>query len=235
MQCVDMDVNDLRSVVRMIPREVREILKQCAHTSVAGGFVRDTICGEKPSDIDIFGPHVDTLKVAAMELAATYNGRCITTNNAITVVTPARSTVQFITRWTYPTVEESIQLFDFTMCKAAVFWRGGWCGIVDRRFYQDVAARRLTYTNPQREEEPGGSMLRAAKFLRRGWRVPFGDLGKIMARMEARLDHNKLSAAPDSEREALVGQVFAGLLLEVDPLTPLDGYTVAEEHEPEGL
>lgn len=231
-----MTKHDLVSVLRMIPIEVRDLMK-AGELAVGGGFIRDTIIGEEPSDIDLFGADSRGLTLCAANLAATatWNGRVITTPNACTVVALGRRTVQFITRWTYPTPSENMAMFDFTMAQATVYWskrEQAWVGLVGDRFYQDCAARRLCYTSPMRQEEPGGSMLRAFKFARRGWRIAPEDLSKVMARMAMAIKTVRLPPDP-ANREEHIAEVFSGLLRDVDPMTPIDGRTIAEENEPE--
>lgn len=56
--------NDVRYVVQRLPRDIREMLSTHAgKVFVGGGFVRATIAGEVPSDIDVFGHEVDPLLV----------------------------------------------------------------------------------------------------------------------------------------------------------------------------
>src|SRR3546814_4873776 len=74
-------------------------------------------------------------------------------------------TVQFITRWTFDNAADLVASFDFTVCQAAI-WRnrlGEWKSLISNSFYIDLAGRRLVYTAPEPQEEPGGSMLRVIK------------------------------------------------------------------------
>src|SRR3546814_3214275 len=88
-------------------------------------------------------------------------------------------TIQFITRWTFPRAADLWASFDFTVCQAAV-WRtpdGHWCSTCIDRFYVDLAARRLVYTSPVRDEEASGSMLRVIKYVKRGYSIQVDSLG----------------------------------------------------------
>ena len=51
---------------------------------------------------------------------------------------------------------------------------GEYVGLCNIRFYPDLAARRLVYTSPLRNEDAGGSILRVLKFYQRGYRIPHG-------------------------------------------------------------
>jgi hypothetical protein len=94
-------------------------------------------------------------------------------------------TVQFIHRWTYATPEALLESFDFTIACAA-FWFDKklslWKSLCDDSFYEDLAAKRLVYTSPDRHEEAGGSLLRAFKFANRGFRLPIPSLAAVLAR-----------------------------------------------------
>ena len=60
---------DLQHVVSRLPKDVTKLIKERA-LFLGGGFVRATIAGEKPADIDLFGATKDQLEAAARALAA---------------------------------------------------------------------------------------------------------------------------------------------------------------------
>ena len=224
--------NDVRYVVQRLPRDIRDMLgEHGCKVFVGGGFIRATIAGEVPSDIDIFGHDKAYLESVADLFARNRPGAKIhRTKNAITVLTPDRLPVQFITRWTFGTAEALVASFDFTVCQAAV-WRTGkfadspWCSAVGEGFYVDLAGRRLVYTSPVRDEEAGGSMLRVLKYVKRGYTIQVASLGKVIGRLTAAVDR-------DPRRSGLpTGTIIAGLLREVDPLLVIDGLDVVDDHE----
>ena len=51
---------DLHFVMSRLPHDVRSMVKENG-LFLAGGFIRATIAGEKPSDIDLFGATKDLL------------------------------------------------------------------------------------------------------------------------------------------------------------------------------
>lgn len=53
-------------------------------------------------------------------------------------------------------------------------WRS-WC---HERFYRDTAAHRLTYLG---SDEPGASMLRVLKFVRKGYSISPEQLSRVIA------------------------------------------------------
>jgi hypothetical protein len=214
---------DANWVVRRLPKNVRELCER--HDSrliIAGGFIRACIANEQANDIDIFSPSIGLAEEAAKELAN--GGEVLTTDNAFTL-TGTKLSVQFIHRWTFDTAEAAIQSFDFTIARAAVYYHdGSWCSLCDERFYPDLAARRLVYCSPIRNEDAGGSMLRVLKFYQRGYRIPLDSLGAVIARlMMAVKDRDDLG-------EPFIAKVVTGLLREVDPsiTAGADSYLPAE-------
>lgn len=227
--------NDLRYVVTRLPKDVRQILTEHpGKLFMGGGFIRATVAGEEPSDIDLFGHNKEHLESVARILADRRPGsRIHKTKNAITLITPNRMPVQFITRWTFENAIDLVASFDFTVCQAAI-WRTGnqsnsaWTSSVGDAFYVDLAGRRLVYTRPIREEEAGGSMLRVLKYVKRGYSIQVTSLGAVIGRIAWKLRDSSLTGSEEG-----TGQVIAGLLREVDPLTVVDGFDVVDEHEPD--
>lgn len=227
--------NDLRYVVQRLPKDVRQLLSEHpGKLFVGGGFVRATIAGETPSDIDLFGHDKEVLASIANILASRRgNAKQHKTGNAITLLTPDRLPVQFITRWTFDTAQALTQSFDFTVCQAAI-WRGGagvsndpWRSCIGAQFYVDLAGRRLVYTSPVRDEEAGGSLLRVIKYVKRGYSIQVSSLGNVVARLAWKVGESRLAATEEG-----MGVVLGGLLREVDPLLVIDGFDVVDDHEP---
>jgi hypothetical protein len=230
---------DLPYVVRRIPKLVRELLQSSDRIFLGGGFIRDTIAGLPVKDVDLLGSSQMGLKAAAEELKAKYaadGGAKVVlheTDNAITLLAPPRTPVQFITRWTFDNPAAAMESFDFTVCQAVIFFGDGiWQSRCSERFYPDLAARRLVYTYPQREEEAGGSLMRVRKFLGRGWNIQADSLGGVVARLAQKIEWSKLSADRYDTKdgfEKAVGAVVAGLLREVDPLLIVNGLELIED------
>jgi len=229
--------NDLGFVVRRLPKDVRDLLSKFQGTLfLGGGFIRAVVAGEEPNDIDLFGTSPDHIKKIADELQESRGGekncRLHRTKNAITVISIGRITVQFITRWTFSTPEDVFKSFDFTVCQAAIYRDGAgkqspWRSKVSPAFYIDLAAKRLVYTSPKREEEAGGSMLRVLKYVRRGYVIQVDSLALVIARLTAAVR----SADVDVSDENATGWVINGLLQEVDPSIAVDGLDVVDDHE----
>ena len=103
---------------------------------------------------------------------------------------------------------------------AAVWWTGsGWSSVCHDRFYEDLAAKRLVYLSPERNEDAGGSLLRLLKFHRRGYSAPLWSVGAVVARMLGGVDKDSgMMHGTEGQRAA----VITGLLREVDPLRAMD-------------
>jgi len=227
----------LRHITQKIPRDIRELMSQHPRKCiVGGGFVRDVVAGIDPSDVDVFSDSKERSELMAKDLVAKRGEgtRMHTTQNAITVLTNNRLPVQFITRWAYSEPRLVLDSFDFTVCQAAV-WRCGpgsndaWVGWHGGGFYRDLAAKNLVYTSPKREEEAGGSLLRAIKFLRRGYRIQVTSIARLVERLSSAAE-----VMADSRMNCTRMDAMDMLLREVDPLMVIDGLDVEDDHATEG-
>jgi hypothetical protein len=208
---------DVAWIVRRLPDDVREILKTArGGIFIAGGFLRACVAGEKASDVDLFSETPLVAQMVADSLAKARGRKVYKTDNALTIGGPLP--VQFIHRWTFQSPRECVESFDFTIARAAV-WSDGtdWHSCCDEAFYPDLAAKRLRYRSPVREEAPAGSMLRILKFYQRGYRIPLDSLADVMGRMYRAIDMDtRLANAPGG-----IERVLIGMLHEVDPLIDL--------------
>lgn len=230
--------NDVAFVASRIPRDVREWIWENG-LSIGGGFIREVISGGEIRDIDVFGSSKEGLRFALRTLKARreqagYKCRIIETANADTLLTEGRKTVQVIHRWLYESHEKVVPSFDFTVC-AAVIWRAheqgnsAWYSCTHDDFYQDLAAKRLVYTSPDRNEDAGGSLLRAFKFIKRGYNIQSNSLGKVLARLNSVIRPDSWATNDESQ----MGRVLTGLLREVDPGFVVDGIEPVGEKDSE--
>lgn len=217
--------HDLQWCLRRAPRRLLEAMKKHGDTMfVAGGFIRSCISNERVNDIDCFTSTKEHAKAIALDLADGEEKRVHETDNAFTIRGYSVS-IQFVHRWTFTNPEQCIESFDFTIAKAAFWWKadpldekhgGKWGCLCDRDFYADLAAKRLIYTSPVRNEDAGGSLLRVLKFYQRGYRIPLDSMGAVIARLTQALRLEDV-AHGDRLNEAKVAKVLTGLLREVDP------------------
>lgn len=219
---------DLHRVVSHLPSDLIEQIKLTLSVVVAGGFIRDLIAGERIRNIDVFGVTKETLSMVATNLKTIRNGRLHFTDNAITLLSPPRMPIQFITRWLFMSSADILASFDFTICQALVRWdtlNNKWMGECGSMFYHDLASKRLRYTNPVREEEAGGSMLRVIKFVEKGYHISPESLGKVIGRLVGKVDFERLENGRTD-----IGSIITGLLREVDPLKIVDGVEMRDDH-----
>lgn len=213
---------DLLFAVRRMPNPLKDLMKKNpGKIVVAGGFIRSVITGEEVQDIDLFTNAPENAPIFANELVANgKNWSLYKTDNAITI-RGSRPTLQIIHRWTFPTPESILPSFDFTIAKAAIWFQDGWKSLCDDNYYADLAAKRLVYTNPIRDEAAGGSMLRVLKFYQRGYRIPLDSLSDVIARLVNGVDIEKVYQGRRLNLQE-TSKVICGLLREVDPLTDPD-------------
>lgn len=228
---MQLNKDDLRNVVLHLPKDVREQMKRRpAKLFLGGGFIRAVIANEKISDIDLFGHDKDVLIAIGNKLAIDRGDtKTHVTKNAMTVLTENRLPIQLITRWLFEKPEDLANSFDFTVCQSVVYYKDGkWHSIVNESFYSDLAAKRLRYTYPQREEEAGGSMLRVMKYVKRGYSISPESLGGVMARVtKALTDHGNFPFGQEKE----IAKLTQAKLREVDPLLIIDGLHIEDDHE----
>lgn len=179
--------NDLDWALRKIPNSLKyQIEKDLKYHPylIAGGFIRSCVSGERINDIDVFTHS----KEAAQNFADKFcsRNRQFVSENAISFNVEG-SNVQVIYKWTFNSPEEIIAHFDFTIAQA-VLWcidKNKWNSMISDNFYQDLAAKRLVYTNPD-NPEAGGSMLRMIKFVRRGYNPTLTTIAQIIGNLAER-------------------------------------------------
>lgn len=232
---------DVHHVLGRLPRDVRDALRADPRLMLAGGFIRAVIAQERPSDIDLFGADPALLEATATRIiegriAKGEVSRRHNTDNAITVFGGERLPIQFITRWTFSSLAQVVDSFDFTVCQAGIAFDptlGQFISACADDFYPDLAARRLTYTSPSGSEDAGGSLLRVIKYVRRGYSIQVKSLGAVCSRLYSGIRPESAAITDEGERASVLG----GLLREVDPLLVIDGVDIAPEdhHNPERI
>lgn len=235
----ELNPHDLNWAVRLLPVRLRnQMIKYGPRLVLGGGYIRSTVSGEKPNDLDLFTQTPEDAKLFAKELADEAKKKPYETGNALSVKLSPRHFVQYIHRWSFPTPQYLIESFDFTIaCSALWFESGKWTSLIDDEFYADLAAKRLVYRSPLRNEDSGGSLLRVLKFYQRGFRIPLDSLGAVLARLVDGVDLRGISTTKDNGEnfrfESIIGDttekrwasVITGLLREVDPQIDPDHFS----------
>ena len=203
---------DLEKAVRLLPETVRNVV-MTHNITVAGGFLRCVVNKERIKDIDIFSPTKEQALAAHKDLLERNAGKevkIVETKNAISIRNVEGRFVQFITRWSYPDPETLLNSFDFTIARAAIWYdkdKGIWDSLIDENFYADVAAKRLNFLAPVRQEDPAGSLLRVLKFVKKGYNIPSKSLAGVVARVAKAAERQSIdSRNPYSFLAAPYGQ-----------------------------
>lgn len=235
-----LDKQDLNWVLRTLPRAVVELMQaNGTRIILSGGYIRSAVSGERANDIDLFCKTAEDAKLFAETLAGGKK-KVFETGNAYSIRKVGGYFVQFIHRWTYDNPEEILESFDFTIaCASAWYARdpdetqsSPWHSLVDDNFYSDLAAKRLVYRAPKRNEDAGGSMLRVLKFYQRGFRIPLDSLGAVIARLVDGVEYKQVEVVAGVGESSIGGatteerwaKIITGLLRVVDP-------AVDPEHE----
>lgn len=213
-----LDEMDCLWLRKRTPKVVLDAMRKHAGKVVcAGGFIRSCIANEDVNDIDLFVPDKEFGLTLANSLLSDSRRKLITTDNAYTILGP-HAPIQVIHRWTFDSPEKVVESFDFTIARGA-FWYSAapeaispfFESLCADNFYSDLAAKRLVYTCPNRNEDAGGSMLRVLKFYQRGYRIPLDSLGRVMARLDRAIKRT------GDDSEEYIAKIITGLLREVDP------------------
>lgn len=227
----ELSQKDLVFVMSRVPKDVRRLMKE-EKLWLGGGFIREVIAGGEPKDIDLFGQSQEQMKTALGKLKASreneYGSKCRihSSDNADTLLTEGKYPVQVIHRWIYEKPYQVVDSFDFSVCAAVIYYdeNGFIRSAIHNGFYMDLAARRLVYTSPQRNEDAGGSLLRVLKFIKRGYNIQTFSLGAVIARLNA-----GVRASGVATTEEGMARIYTSLLKEVDPQLVVDGIDVIDE------
>lgn len=197
-----------RKVESTLPRALMEVLDEFRGlVYIAGGFLRDLQCGQRPNDIDLWitSKVNATMLTTALRRAATRDiGYEPTVSESCFANTLYGwpNPVQVIFSWRYDSVAELLNDLDFRCCRAVYHWSeeaGQWVVTADHSFAQDCRERLLVYVAPEgRVESKANSLLRVVEFAQRGWYIDAENLGKVTLRATA-----GLPADPAEAQQAL--------------------------------
>lgn len=203
---------DRWSTVRRLPNALRLMMEaEAGKVFIGGGYIRSCVSGEPVNDIDVFTTSAAESERLSKEISADVHKA----PNSYTLILDGTH-IQFIHRWGFTDPRVCIESFDFTVAKAIIWYSltdRKWMTMCEPRFYGDLAAKRLVYTCPQRNEDAGGSLLRVLKFYQRGYRIPLDSLGAVVARIVQGIKPNQCNITD----EKAVAKILTGLLREVDP------------------
>ena len=202
---------DVQKIVDQLPMGLMELMVT-EDIFLAGGAIRAIIAGEEVKDFDLFTRSAEKAREYAERLSEVFNNEdYLATENAFTVKDDLGSIpdIQFIHRWTFSNKWGLIGSFDYTIAQAAIWFENGdWKSVATPSFYDDLEAKQLVYTAPDREEEPGGSLLRMRKFLRMGYDISSYDMAKVISRLLNGVDLNQLADFKENERSSIINDLL---------------------------
>lgn len=167
-------VEDVIRVLKAIPKELICLLENWdTKLAITGGFIRDIVRGDKPSDIDIAAVDETAAREAAAVLCKEVGGK--TTFAKAHTVTGYRYPIQIFKAFDSTTPQTSYTKHDFT-CNGAAVWHGdkalgfnGWMSAHCGFFYPDVAAKRIRILDTQ--QNYGNCVYRMMKMVHKGYHI----------------------------------------------------------------
>lgn len=172
---------DVSTCLSAVPEEVRSVLIEFPQSVVlAGGLIRATVSDEQISDIDLFTSYPEVAKEVELRLRGLGPA---SQRQGVATIYAKPFPIQVIVRQPFEDPAALIGSFDFTICRAAL-WSDGqaWRSLSSIFFYLDVAAKRLRYCSPAREEEASSGLLRVLHFYRKGYRIGISSFAQVLAR-----------------------------------------------------
>lgn len=138
---------------------------------ISGGCFASILCDYPIADVDIFSSNItETLNYFVNDL----NWNKISENNDVVNFDVNNIKIQVIKRYTYKTMEDNLNDFDFSIVRAA------WNGIDfihDSMFFQDLVDRRLIITSLKR---PQHTLIRSYKYVGRGFTLSHQEQYKLI-------------------------------------------------------
>lgn len=170
---------DLGRVIGRLPKAYATQLK-LGRGILAGGFIRSVLAGEEVKDIDIYcspAMKVNWGMCKKVISATPFPFGQTIRHEGVSVP------LQVITGIDHSTPADLLATFDFTICKAVVWYDvagKSWRSLCDVKFYLDLATKRLRYEAPKEHKYAGASLLRMRKFIKRGYHIPASSLAQMV-------------------------------------------------------
>jgi hypothetical protein len=199
----------------LIPDDLRAGLMAAGpRAAIAGGFLRTVgtqiwfsrMGGPEaaPKDIDVFVDSDDGISVVSVPLRqecdwVRYDRSCTIRREGVPI--------QVIGEWEFGHPAELIDMFDFSVIRAAMWWDGSaWVGIATSTWRRDINCREANYNTTA--PNPSGTLTRIARFAQLGYNIPDGSLASIAVRATEqaqqfaarRYPHRKMEPAEALER-----------------------------------
>jgi hypothetical protein len=167
----------VREVLGALPEGVVEVMRNAGPSiTLAGGFIRATLAGETPRDVDLFVNEHDKAQ-RLIQCFETEQKNVFRSDNAFTQKTPGvECPIQAVFRWSFVQPTELLNFFDFSIACAAI-WHNGtrFTSVARIEFEGDVKAKTLRFMHPERPkglDDLNASFARAHKFFGLGYEPP---------------------------------------------------------------
>lgn len=150
---------------------------------IAGGCLRDLFSiGHITSDIDVFFPNRKEVAKAIKALRKN-KVKCGFHNKQLANFYYKKQKIQIIKSFLYPTVQDIINDFDFTVCSVAYDGKAFYC---HDGFFYDLAAKRLMINHVRL---PLNTLSRVVKYVKKGYTICNANL-LILSKEIAKTDFN---------------------------------------------
>lgn len=180
----ELDPRDLLKVVNSLPKPLYTALSK-RDIYVCGGYIRAVVAGETPRDIDVFAKAPIDVDRATKDIGRSPK----VSSNSHTVQLDSGPPIQFIISTYYPSAQDCIKSFDFTVCQAGVWCYPNnkgefkWHSVCSDRFYQDLASKRLAVNPDMDQIKAGSTMMRVLRYSKMGYTIGREDLAVVIAKM----------------------------------------------------
>jgi hypothetical protein len=157
---------------------------------IAGGALRDWVCHRKSlSDIDCWFPDMQAIHAATEEAKKVWT---LTKETAATInwKTENGKWVQFVKKTFYPSLQATIEAFDFTACCLGVDREGN--VLCHQDALGDIALRRLAFNQIL---FPTSTFKRMAKYCEKGFRICPDQQSILLAALKKELAESTIELA----------------------------------------
>lgn len=178
--------DDLRRIVFALPEEIQTMMrKHPTQVTVAGGFIRALVANEEVHDIDVFVDTESQAKKWADDEDLEYEEK---DKHLHLEGEEGEPEIQIIWRYNYKQPVEVPAGFDYTVCKAAIWFdngdknkKPGFTGTCHKNFYRDIARKMLVY-DCDRDVERIESFPRLLKYITYGYSIEPHSLAELVAK-----------------------------------------------------
>lgn len=164
---------DATVIAAAIQRYCPELVARAARGYIAGGFIRDTLIGRVPRDLDLY---VSEAEIATSVEACLRSGSWTLADCAPVVTTwKNKGRIVQVVRTEHATPADCIARFDLTVCCAA-FDLAAATSWSSAAFSADLASRQLVIHQPA---FPIDTLRRIAGFVEHGYRIAGAEMLKL--------------------------------------------------------